>query len=90
MRYRRSNIPGATLFFTVMTYDRNRILCVGDNPARLREAMESVKAVHPFAIDAIVLLPDHLLCIWTPPSQDNDFSKRWMLIKSKFTRLQPG
>jgi REP element-mobilizing transposase RayT len=75
-----------TLFFTVVTYDRNRLLCVNDNPARLREAMESVKAVHPFAIDAIVLLPDHLHCIWTLPPQDNGFSKKWMLIKGKFTR----
>ncbi len=86
MRYRRSNIPGATLFFTVVTFDRKNILCSDDNPRHLREAMESVRADHPFTIDAIVLLPDHLHCIWTLPPDDNAFSKRWMLIKSRFTR----
>jgi len=86
MRYRRSNIPGATLFFTVVTYDRKRLLCSGENPMRLKEAMESVRTDHPFTIDAIVLLPDHIHCIWTLPPDDNDFSTRWMLIKSKFTR----
>ncbi len=87
MRYRRSQTPGATFFFTVVTYDRKRILCLEDNPERLKEAMESVRTDHPFTIDAIVLLPDHLHCIWTLPQGDSDFSKRWMLIKSKFTRV---
>ncbi len=87
MRYRRSQTPGATFFFTVVTYNRKRILCLGDNSFRLRRSMEAVKADHPFTIDAIVLLPEHLHCIWTLPQGDNDFSKRWMLIKSKFTRV---
>ncbi|MEP0801745.1 hypothetical protein NDI37_15735 [Funiculus sociatus GB2-A5] len=37
---------------------------------------------HPFKIDACVLLPDHLHCIWTLPNGDSDFSRRWRLIKS--------
>ncbi len=41
---------------------------------------------HPFKIDAFVLLPEHLHCIWTLPNGDRDFSKRWRLIKSYFTR----
>jgi putative transposase len=41
---------------------------------------------HPFKIDAFVLLPDHLHCIWTLPHEDRDFSKRWRLIKSDFSR----
>lgn len=86
MRYRRSQTPGATYFFTVVTYDRKRILCSDENPGRLKQAMKSVKVDHPYTIDAIVLLPDHLHCIWTLPQGDNDFSTRWMLIKSKFTR----
>lgn len=43
-------------------------------------------ANHPFSIDAIVLLPDHLHCIWTLPENDCDFSTRWRLIKSGFSR----
>ena len=41
---------------------------------------------HPFIIDAIVILPDHLHCLWTLPSEDADFSTRWRLIKSWFSR----
>jgi putative transposase len=35
---------------------------------------------------AYVILPDHLHCIWTLPNDDVDFSIRWRLIKSYFTR----
>ena len=41
---------------------------------------------HPFRIDAYVLLPDHLHCIWTMPEDDNDYSSRWMRIKGYFSR----
>jgi putative transposase len=35
----------------------------------------------PFEIDAIVVLPDHLHCIWRLPDGDADFSGRWREIK---------
>ncbi len=38
------------------------------------------------SIDTVVLLPDHLHCLWTLPEHDNDFSTRWRLIKSYFSR----
>ncbi len=87
MRYRRSQTPGATYFFTVVTFNRKNILCLGENPVRFKQSITAVKADHPFTIDAIVLLPDHLHCIWTLPPGDADFSKRWMLIKGKFARV---
>jgi putative transposase len=43
-------------------------------------------ANHPFTINAIVILPDHLHCIWTLPENEHDFSARWRLIKSEFSR----
>ncbi len=52
----------------------------------MRDAFRNVMAEHPFQIDAIVLLPDHLHCIWTLPAGDNNFSTRWRLIKRYFTR----
>lgn len=60
MRYRRSQTPGATYFFTVVTYERKKILCLQENPGLLRQSFETVRARHPFIVDAIVLLPDHL------------------------------
>lgn len=80
-RYRRSNIPGCSYFFTVVTYRRQPILC--EEPLRnaLRDALITVRRKWPFTIDAWVLLPDHLHCIWTLPPGDADFSTRWGLIK---------
>jgi putative transposase len=52
----------------------------------LREAFRSVRRAQPFAIDAIVVLPDHLHCIWTLPEGDANYSNRWRLIKARFAR----
>lgn len=82
-RYRRSLLAGDTYFFTVVTYRRQTILCDEMLRDALRSAIESVRASRPFMIDAWVLLPDHLHCIWTIPKGDADFSTRWMMIKRK-------
>jgi len=86
VRYRRARQSGGTFFFTVVTADRRPFLCEHDHPTRLRAAIEKVRAARPFAIDALVMLPDHLHCIWTLPGDDADFSTRWMLIKGEFSR----
>ena len=44
---------------------------------------------HPFTIDAIVVLPEHLHALWTLPEDDNDYATRWMLIKTAFSRQIP-
>ena len=82
-QYRRDNTPGATWFFTVVTYKRQRTLC--DEPVRdaLREAIAQTRINWPITIDAWVLLPDHLHCIWTLPRGDADFATRWNLIKRR-------
>lgn len=41
---------------------------------------------YPFQIDAIVLLPDHIHCIWTLPANDSNYATRWRLIKSYVTK----
>ena len=43
-----------------------------------------VRKARPCDIDAIVVLPDHLHCIWTVPDGDADFMTRWRLIKTWF------
>lgn len=52
----------------------------------LRSTIEEVRSQYPFTIEAWVLLPDHLHCIWRLPAGDNDYSKRWGLIKAGFTK----
>lgn len=84
-RYRRANVQGATYFFTVVTERRQEILTNDDVREALRAAIVKVRESHPFAIEAWVLLPDHLHCIWTLPEADADFSTRWRLIKREVT-----
>lgn len=86
--YRRNFVPGGSYFFTVnLANRRSRLLT--DNIALLRTAFREVRARHPFAVDAVVVLPDHLHSIWTLPDGDADFAMRWRLIKSTFSRALP-
>lgn len=80
-RYRRATAAGSSYFFTVVAYRRQPILCDEAIRNALRAAIETVRTSRPFAIDAWVLLPDHLHCVWTLPDGDADFSTRWMNIK---------
>ncbi|MBT9311335.1 REP-associated tyrosine transposase [Leptothoe kymatousa] len=89
MQYRRAKTPGAIYFFTVVTYNRQHLFTTDDTIQLLRQAFYVIKQNHPFDIDAIILLPDHLHCIWTLPDGDADFSMRWRLIKAYFSRYCP-
>jgi putative transposase len=53
---------------------------------RLRDAVRTVRRARPFVIDAWVVLPDHLHCVWTLPPGDDDFWTRWRVIKTIFAR----
>ena len=83
MQYRRLYQPGARYFFTVVTEKRQPLLI--DNIERLRAAFHLGLSRYPFEIEAIVILPDHLHTLWLLPEGDVDFSKRWMVIKRKFS-----
>jgi len=84
--YRRLHIPGASWFFTVNLAERRGNGLLVERIADLRQAFAVVKARHPFRLEAWVVLPDHLHCIWTLPPGDMDFSSRWGLIKAGFSR----
>ena len=82
--YRRNYINGGTWFFTVNLQDRRSHLLT-DNIHALRCAIAAVKKVRPFRINAWVVLPEHMHCIWTLPGNDADYSSRWREIKKHFT-----
>ena len=84
VRYRRNVVPGGTYFFTVTLADRRSRLLV-DQVDALRLAFRDTRARHPFTVDAIVVLPDHLHIVMTLPIDDPDFSTRWASIKRRFT-----
>jgi putative transposase len=52
----------------------------------LRDAVRQVRARAPFHIDAWVVLPDHMHCVWTLPEGDADFPGRWRAIKKAFSK----
>ena len=84
--YRRANINGGTYFFTVTTRNRQTFLLDYDVRAASREGIALERQSHPFTVNAWVLLPDHLHCIWTLPPNDRDFSTRWRVIKRTVTQ----
>ncbi len=84
--YRRYFVPGESFFFTLVTCRRQPILCGDIARELLRNCMEAERSRHPFRMDAIVLLPDHLHTIWTLPGGDANYARRWAEIKSAFSR----
>ncbi len=84
--YRRARTAGGTYFFTLVTHNRKPIFKHPDYRDALRHIVAEVRYEHPFAIDAWVLLPDHMHAIWTIHADSDDYSKRWGLIKARFTK----
>lgn len=84
--YIRSIQNGGTFFFTVVTFQRRPILTTKQSRDILRTTINEVRSIQPFEIEAWILLPDHLHSIWTLPDNDHDFSKRWGLIKARFSK----
>src|SRR3954468_106517 len=85
VRYRRNFVSGGTYFFTVTLADRRSTALV-DHIGALREAFRVTRRELPFAVDAIVILPEHLHVLMTLPIDDADYSARWRKIKSLFSR----
>jgi putative transposase len=82
----RSSVPGGTYFFTVNLAERHETSLLIDHIDSLRKAFAATRRERPFRLDAIVVLPDHLHCLWRLPTGDRDFSTRSRLIKSRFSR----
>ena len=88
-RYRRAKIDGGVFFFTVTLADRSSDLLLR-HVDRLRRIYMSVQQRYPFETIAMCVLPDHLHAVWSLPPNDANFSLRWSVIKSGFTRGLAG
>jgi REP element-mobilizing transposase RayT len=64
--YRRNFLAGGNFFFTVNLAQRHLRLLT-QHIAKLRSAFRETRRHHPFTIDAMVVLPDHLNTVWTLP-----------------------
>ncbi len=58
--FRRGVTPRATYFFTVNTYQRQRVPPDQSFFRALKHSIRRVREIHPFKIEAFVLLLDHL------------------------------
>jgi putative transposase len=67
--YRRIHVPGGTYFFTVNLLERRRGLLI-EHVDDLRAAFRDAQRARPFELIAIVVLPDHLHCLWRLPEGD--------------------
>jgi len=88
MEYRRSYVDGGSFFFTVNLEERHQNHLT-THIETLRSSVRNVKSNHPFTIDAMVVLPDHIHAIWTLPKGDSNYPMRWKLIKAGFSRELP-
>ena len=86
--YRRDRTPGACWFFTLNLANRQQSLLI-ENIDLLRSSFRRCMQRHPWQIDAIVILPDHLHALCTLPADDSDFALRWRLIKTGFSHALP-
>ncbi len=77
--YRRTYVNGGAFFFTVTTYERRPLFNEKSAVDLLRTSFKRVMAAYPFEVNAMVILPDHLHCIWVLPDDDSDFSVRWRM-----------
>lgn len=82
--FRRNRQKGGMYFFTVTLHNRKSQVLT-DHIDLLKTAFSGIKKEHPFSIQSIVILPEHLHTIWELPFGD-DYSTRWRKIKRLFTR----
>lgn len=87
--YRRVWVPGGTYFFTVNLLERRQSCLLVDRISDLRAAFADAQRAQPFTVIGIVILPEHLHCLWRLPEGDADNAGRWSRIKSGFSRRLP-
>jgi len=84
--YTRLRIPGAKYFFTVNLAERHDSHLLLTHIGDLRDAFRRTLRDHPFTVEAMVVLPEHLHCIWQLPDGDDNYPLRWRLIKARFSQ----
>ena len=85
VRYRRNFLAGGTYFFTLTLRDRSSRVLI-EYVDVLREAFHAARQRHPFTIEAMVVLPEHIHIVMALPPDDAAFDTRIRFIKSRFSR----
>lgn len=85
MKYRRVHVPISSYFITINLADRNSSL-LSHRINELRQSMVWVKTRHPFRLEAVVVMPNHLHFLMRLPEGDANYSQRISLIKGDFSK----
>jgi putative transposase len=85
-KFRRYFIPGATYFFTLITYRRHPLFADTRALPYFGQVLRECRSRWPFETIAMVVLPDHLHAMWSLPREDDRYSARWSWIKKEFTK----
>ncbi len=88
--YVRRYVEGASVFLTIVTFERSPLFEDERTIELLRDAVRFVLAERPFKINAAVVLPDHLHLLLSPPENDVDYSFRIGRMKARFTKSLAG
>jgi putative transposase len=74
--YRRYRVAGGTSFFTANLLQRYPNDLLVRHIELLRTVVREVRKNRPFHINAWVILPDHLHCVWTLLVRTQKFSEK--------------
>jgi putative transposase len=84
--YIRNYTAGACYFLTLNLEQRINNPVLIDNINLLRSAFKQVKKKHPFKINAIVVLPDHIHLLITLPEASSDYTNIIRTLKAYFSK----
>ena len=84
--YRRVIQEGGIYFFTIVTYQRQKIFSLPETRKLLLQSIDHVRIYHPFKIKAFCILLDHVHFLWRMPENDSDYSMRINQIKRRFSK----
>jgi putative transposase len=84
--YQRNFVPGGTYFITIVTYHRRRFLTDESVRPMLYQALRDAQAEMPFAIPAMVIIPDHVHLLIALPPGDCAYPARLGYFKKEFTK----
>jgi putative transposase len=83
--YRRYYVPNALVFITLVTLDRKPLLGPKEDIDLLWETINWVQIIHPFELEAQVILPDHAHLLMRVDNSKGHFSTVMHSLKRNFT-----
>lgn len=88
--YQRLYVLRSIYFFIVVTYQRRPLFAQQEMVERFWDAARYMGQRRPFTFLVGVILPDHIHVFWQMSEQDADYSNRWKILNTAFSRQIQG